>query len=149
MRRSAFFWLVAFLVMSHGVPAGRAADDVPLPDDIRFATPDVSVTPELSRFIGRWSGAWDTGLAHLLVVESVEPNGAARVVYAWGDFAAYRLTRGWTRTSGRISGNRLALEPFRNGANVDYEFRDDGTLRGLYSRGNAPSRSSMKRAAGS
>ncbi|MGE0717891.1 MAG: hypothetical protein AB7P02_20765 [Alphaproteobacteria bacterium] len=136
------------LVVALAAGSAARADDIPLPPDVNIVTPDATVPPVLSRFVGKYAGKWDTGLGGILVVESVDRTGAAAVVYAWSDFEVYRTKRGWLRTNGKIVGDRLILDRFTNGASVEYELRGDGSLRGMYSRGSgAPAGGSFARSA--
>jgi dienelactone hydrolase len=73
--------------------------------------------------------AWGGKLPHRLIVENVNPAGAAQIVYAIGGEKG-----SWLRRQGQISDRvlRVDLSP---GIQVQYSFLPDGTLWGIYSRG--------------
>lgn len=121
--------LAVFLLVS----SGYADSHIPLPDDLNISPPDENVPEHYARFSGTWNGGkWSGNLPHTLIVESIDAEGSVVAVYAWGDYAGWNITKGWSRHEGVISGNRLTLETFRNGANARYELVDDGTLLGRY-----------------
>jgi len=113
-------------------PGPAAAADVPLPDDIRIAEPGPAVPEAFRRFLGTWAGKWSDKLDTVVVVEKVEASGQATVVYAWGDYAPWKVTRDWARWKATITGGRMTLERFPNDAVASFVFRDDGNLGGTY-----------------
>lgn len=110
------------------------AADAPLPEDVKIVRPAEGVPDSLRRFSGAWKGKWAGEMDHVLVVEEVEASGKASVVYAWGDSSRWNITRGWTRTTATISGDKIDVERFRNGAEVSYQFEGPDTLSGEYWR---------------
>src|SRR5881409_1397288 len=76
---------------------------VPLPPDVAVTAPGGDVPPAIARFSGVWGpGAWDGELPHVLVVERVDADGNAAVVYAVGESAAWKVKAGATRVTDRI-----------------------------------------------
>jgi len=63
-------------------------------------------------FLGVWGDAkWDNKLCHTLVVESVDSDGNARVVYSHGAFDAWGIkTPGFIRSKAMISNSTLVLD---------------------------------------
>ena len=59
---------------------------VPLPADVSVTAPAADVPPAMARFSGVWAhGAWYGELPHVLIVERVDSDGRAAVVYAVGE----------------------------------------------------------------
>lgn len=120
-------------VLSYGLPDAVHAQipTIPLPSDVKVAPPPASVPANISRFAGAWArGAWDGVLPHVLVVETVDGTGRAKVVYAVGDSAEANVTRGYRRVTGRIVGDLLTLD-LSEGTSVLYHVAGD-SLRGTY-----------------
>jgi dienelactone hydrolase len=136
------FWLVILravsavcvaAVLTHGVSDAAHAQTptIPLPSDLKVDPPAAEVPANVSRFAGAWAqGAWDGVLPHVLVVETVDGTGRAQVVYALGDFAEAKVTRGFRRVTGRIVADLLTLD-LNEGASVVYHIAGD-SLRGTY-----------------
>ena len=136
------FWLVILrgvsavcvaVVLSHGLSDAAHAQTptIPLPSDLKVDPPAADVPANVSRFAGAWAhGAWDGVLPHVLVVETVDGTGRAQVVYALGDFAEAKVTRGFRRVTGRIVADLLTLD-LSEGASVVYHIAGD-SLRGTY-----------------
>ncbi len=78
-------------------------------------------------FAGKWGGKWDGVLASNLYVESIEPDGAVRGVYAWDTAPNFRPMRGAVRFKGRFKKGMLTW-----GDNTSFEFRarPDGKISG-------------------
>src|SRR3984893_11037344 len=81
-----FLALIAFMSVTRPLSAAdRLVAGVPLPGDAEVATVVEAAPAELRQWAGVWVGAWGGTLKHVLLVESVAEDGAARVVYAVGD----------------------------------------------------------------
>jgi dienelactone hydrolase len=125
------------------VPAAaddRLVDGVPLPSDAQLAT--ASPGSALQRqWSGVWVGAWGGTLKHILLVESVAEDGAARAVYAVGDRPG--APGRWLRLEGMASERSLKVQ----GANfsASYELSDSGGLKARFQLGDNVSRASMTR----
>ena len=93
--------LVVLAIVIHTVPsaafADRMVDGVPIPDDAKVVPPTAAMSESRQRFLGAWVGRWGGVLKHILVVESVQPDGSASVIYGWGDSPGLSITRGFTR----------------------------------------------------
>ncbi len=133
-------------VLAAATPAAvRASDDVPLPSRVTISAAPAGAPAEFGAYLGRWTGRWDGVLPSVLIVEEVDLEGRAVVIYAWGDDAAGRFRKGWTRVPGTIARSELALAPFPNGALLQFRLTPDGTLSGTYTLPNGVSRISMRR----
>jgi hypothetical protein len=90
----------------------RAGSIVPLPDKFDMETPATGVPPEIARFQGAWIGTWHDD-RHILVVERVQPDGHANVVFAKSDSALYAMNREWWRDQATIADGVLTMTGFR------------------------------------
>ncbi len=109
-----------------------AAAQVPLPPDLHITPPGSEVPAEVARFSGGWgNAAWGGVLPTALVVERVEADGAATVVYAIGASEQFGLPAQWVRVPGQVADGRLTLR-LRGGIAVDYALTGDGHLAGRY-----------------
>jgi len=106
--------LVVSAMVIHIVPsaafADRLVDGVPIPDDAKVVPPSAAVPESQQRFLGAWVGRWGGALKHILIVESVQPDGSASVIYGWGDSPGLSITRGFSRLGANLSGDTLAIE---------------------------------------
>src|SRR3954467_4223759 len=84
-------------------------DGVPVPDDIAIAAAPAGLSGPAGGFLGGWVGAWDDALKHILVVEEVRADGAARVVFAVGDNPAFGIAKAYRRLDATLSGDTLAI----------------------------------------
>ena len=80
----AFLALALLMLSAPAAADDRLVDGVPLPSDAHLATAS-PVTALQRQWSGVWVGAWGGVLKHILLVESVAEDGAARVVYAVGE----------------------------------------------------------------
>lgn len=66
--------------------------------------PNSTVPERYSRFLGIWEdGKWDGVVCTVIVVESIDADGTAVVVYAFGDFQPWNIPRpGYVRVQGQI-----------------------------------------------
>ena len=73
-------------VLAQVNPAGLDPESlVPLPTQLEIKPPAADVPSPIARFHGAWVGTWGDDLRHVLVVESVTPDGQAAVVFANAD----------------------------------------------------------------
>jgi hypothetical protein len=110
-------------------PAPRAAPDAPAADRV-FCTQPISArvvdrdnVPDKYRpFIGIWSDAsWTPQLCAALIVENVNPDGTATIVYAFGPMAGGRAAGGGVlHGTGIIRDGELR---FQNSDGSQYVFR--------------------------
>ncbi len=103
----------------------------PLPEDISLTAPGRNIATNMAVFGGAWQGVWGVSLPTALVVERINTNGEARVVYSWGDDAEMGIKAGWSRVTGQVSAGKLHLA-MENGATIDFTPRPGGKLSGLY-----------------
>ena len=54
-------------------------DGVPITDDGKVVPASAAVPESQQRFLGAWVGRWGGGLQHILIVESLQPDGSASV----------------------------------------------------------------------
>lgn len=114
-----------------------AAETVPLPAvyDVVKPNPDVSV--EHAKFSGKWSGSWDNGCALIIVVETIDNLGHARIVFAQGTWPVTLNHKGknpnhsfWTRLAANFIADKMSFQ--REGSSLLYEAyinEKDGTMR--------------------
>jgi dienelactone hydrolase len=89
--------IVVVLLLPGAAFADRTVDGVPIPDDVSIAA-DTAVGSDNGRnFLGAWIGRWGGILKHILIVESLQPDGTARVIYAVGDNPNANVKRAWLR----------------------------------------------------
>jgi dienelactone hydrolase len=137
--------LIFFGLLALSQPAGAAdliVDGVPLPSDAAVAagTPGSAV----QQWSGVWVGAWDGSLKHILLVESVSEDGAARVVYAIGENPYAGIQPRWLRLEGTASGRTLKV--MSKGFSATYEMAEDGSLKARFERGAIVSIATMAKA---
>jgi dienelactone hydrolase len=139
--------LLTFIALGLLMLAGPAAaddrlvDGVPLPSDAHVATASPGTALQ-RQWSGVWVGAWGGTLKHILLVESVAEDGAARVVYAVGERPGAQGR--WLRLAGMASERSLKVQ----GANfsASYELSDSGRLKARFQFGDNVSHASMTRA---
>lgn len=85
---------------------------VPLPPGFDMEQPAADVPPDIARFQGAWIGTWHDD-RHILVVERVQADGRAFVVFAQSDSAFYGMNREWWRDEAKIVGGVLVMTGFR------------------------------------
>ena len=134
--------LLALLTLSQ--PASAAdlvVDGVPLPADASVAAS--APGNAFQQWRGVWVGMWGGSLKHVLLVESVAEDGAARVVYAVGGNPYAGIEPRWLRLEGMASGRTLKVTG--TGFSATYEMADDGALKARFERGDSMSRAAMTR----
>ena len=128
------------LVSSRQAAAAKECHrETPLPPDVRLMAPDPEVPEALARFAGVWNGASERPrrgdpLCHTLVVEAVEANGDARVLYSYSSSDYWNIPLpGFLRATGRIVNGVLRLRvPFLGRyPRVAYWWADE-TLEGTF-----------------
>ena len=122
-----------------------AHEVVPLPSDATVTPPTSDVPAGIAAFSGTWSGHWNgSELPHVLVVQRIEPSGAARIVYAYSAYAPWNISRpNASRHVAKIEGGKLKAT-LSNGAEVTY-WLDGPTLKGEYLRGSQITPITMQR----
>ena len=126
------FLLLAVLTLSRAAGAADLlVDGVPLPSDATVAA--TTQGSAFQQWGGVWVGAWGGSLKHLLLVESISEDGAARVVYAVGDNPRAGIQRRWLRLEGMASGRMLKVTG--EGFFATYEMTETGALKACFERG--------------
>jgi dienelactone hydrolase len=100
---------------------------VQLPDVLEWTVPSADVPPAFKAYHGAWGGRWDDGIAHVLVVERIDRDGAASVVYAWGDSVDGDSIAGWQRIASQITPDGLTVQR-PGGAPFVYRVLGDGQI---------------------
>ena len=93
---------------------------------------------------GVWVGVWLGSPKHILLVESVDADGAARVVYAIGDNPRAGRQRRWLRLEGVATARTLKVAG--EGFSATYEMAADGSLKARFEAGDIAINASMTRA---
>jgi dienelactone hydrolase len=122
-------------VLAQVNPAGLDPESlVPLPTQLEIKPPAADVPSPIARFHGAWVGTWGDDLRHVLVVESVTPDGQAAVVFADADSSSSSVWANWQRIEATIgeSGLRLSL----GYAEVSYEMDGPDHVVGTFTRKN-------------
>jgi dienelactone hydrolase len=129
------------LVAKSASVADLLVDGVLLPGDAKVAAAAATDGADVRQWVGVWVGAWGGTLKHVLLVESVTADGAARVVYAIGDNPRLNIHRAWSRHDATVSGRRLTISEASFSAIYDLDNQDG--LIATYRRGNAVSHAVM------
>jgi dienelactone hydrolase len=137
----AFIALGLIMLAAPAAADDRLVDGVPLPSDAAPAAA-APVTVLQRQWSGVWVGAWGGALKHILLVESVAEDGAARVVYAVGDGPG--IQRRWLRLDGIASERSLKVQG--RSFSATYEPTGSGGLKAHFKLGDNVSRASMTRA---
>jgi dienelactone hydrolase len=143
LRKLQPFVLLVFLTFSQAVNADDLfVDGVPLPSDAAV----VATTPgsAFKQWSGVWVGVWGGSPKHVLLVESVNEDGVAHVVYAVGENPIAGIQRNWLRLEGIVSGRTLKVT--HNGFSATYEMAEDGSLKARFERGDIVSSATMAKA---
>ena len=130
--------VVRIVVLGINVLALRTSlAQAPLPSDISLISPSPTIAHNIAAFSGAWRGAWGGSFPTALVVEQINQDGTARVIYSWGDELTSGIKAGWIRLTGKISSGKLHfLTPHE--AAVDFEFERNGNLSGQYKFRDTP-----------
>src|SRR5262249_25946771 len=89
--------------------ADRLVDCVQIPTEAKSVPPPAALRENQQRFLGAWVGRWGGLLKHILIVESLQPDGSASVIYGWGDNPSLNITRGFNRLGASLSGDTLTV----------------------------------------
>lgn len=99
--------------------------------EYKVQAPGAQVPANLQGFSGVWTGKWDSGLCSALVVEGIEPDGTARLLYVNGSMGGqYPVKAGNRRFSGKIAGNKLTAAGSL--VTIEYTLRSPGELSATY-----------------
>jgi dienelactone hydrolase len=114
---------------------GVAWSQVPLPADLSIQPPGTGVSAADAAFLGAWgNGAWYGWIPTALVVERIDGDGTAKVIYARGTTEQPKVAAHWLRLTGRIEDHCLTIHlPDPNssaGFLVQYRIMAPGRLEG-------------------
>lgn len=133
-----------YVLFASVVYASAESCETPLPNDVNVRTPTADVPEKYAVFSGRWGpGKWDGELCHVLVVETIDSEGEAEVIYSWGISKKWNIKRGWRRNIGRIVGSKLKMK-LSEEIRVNY-WLDGDMLYGRYYRGENVSNVALTR----
>ncbi len=121
------FVLSAGLWRGDAHAADHVIDGVPLPEDV------APLAEGASGFAGTWIGLWDGRLKTILVVEAIDPQGKAKVVYAVADNPG-RFKAAWVRYDGAVKGDVLTM--FGRRSNIRFARSGSGRLRAVFGDGH-------------
>jgi pimeloyl-ACP methyl ester carboxylesterase len=136
-------FIVSLLIASFAARAADLlADDVPIPADAQIASVPPE-TPETAKvFSGAWVGSWGGRLHHVLIVENIDRDGVARVLYAVGDNPDAGIIHQWRRYQGTVQGDTLTIASVFT---ATYKFMPSDKLSATFRRGNAVVRAMLSR----
>lgn len=123
--------------------ADFVVDGVPLPADASMASAPQSATDLQQRWSGAWVGAWNGALKHILLVERIDADGSAGIVYAEADNLHTGIRARWWRLAAVVSRNTLAVTG--PSFTATYDMDDDEGLNGLFRSGDRMARAAMSR----
>jgi len=136
--------LFVLAMVIHIVPSAAfddgLIDGVPIPDDAMVVPPSAAVPESQQRFLGAWVGRWGGALKHILIVESVQPDGSASVIYGWGDSPGLSITRGFIRLGANISGDTLTIA---SSFTATYKLTSATSATASYRRGESRAQADM------
>jgi dienelactone hydrolase len=101
--------ITVVLLLPSAALADRLIDGVPIPDDISIAPVSAPTSDSGQGFVGAWVGRWGGSLKHVLIVESVQHDGTARVIYAVGDNPNATIKRNWIRPPATVRDDTLTI----------------------------------------
>jgi putative ABC transport system substrate-binding protein len=137
-------WLFVLAMATHIVPtsafADRLVDGVPIPNDAKVVPPSAAVPQNQQRFLGAWVGRWGGLLKHILIVESLQPDGSASVIYGWGDNPSLNITRGFSRPGANLSGDTLTI---KSSFTATYKLTSATSATASYQRGESRAQADM------
>jgi hypothetical protein len=116
------------------------ADDVPIPADTRIVSAPPEAPEAAKQFLGAWVGSWGGLLHQVLIVESVDSNGVASVVYAVGDNPGAGVVRQWKRYEATLLGDVLTITA---ASTITYRFTSFDKLSATFHRGSANARAML------
>ena len=142
------WWIRICLIVSVLIApfAARAADlladDVPIPADAQIASVSPEAPETAKLFSGAWVGSWGGRLHHVLIVESIDRDGVARVLYAVGDNPDAGIIHQWRRYQATVQGDTLTIASVFT---ATYKLMHSDKLSATFRRGNAVARAMLSR----
>jgi hypothetical protein len=129
MRRSllAFTCLILSAAPARGQAPPNAAETQPgrvfCEQSVSYRVADPAIVPEpYRRFLGAWSdAAWDANTCAALIVDNVDPDGTASIIYIYGPLGSgARIAGGTLHGTGIIRDDELR---FQNSDDTQFAFR--------------------------
>jgi hypothetical protein len=125
------FALSGLILLTAGSAAAQAPPSVVEPQSGRifceqsvgYRVADAATVPEpYRRFLGAWSdAAWNTGTCAALIVDNVDPDGTASIIYVFGPLgSSARVPGGILHGTGVIRDGELR---FQNSDGTQFAFR--------------------------
>jgi len=113
---------VALFFSTTAVATDRSIEGVPLPTDAAPLPTGESTSP----FAGVWFGRWGGWRKTILVVEAINNDGTARVVYSIAENPRSRQKPAWFRLDATIAGEKMTVLGDR--FSLTYELSSTGRL---------------------
>jgi dienelactone hydrolase len=139
--------LVVLALVIHIVPGAAFADwlidSARIPDDATVMPPSAAVPESQQRFLGAWVGRWAGAVKHILIVERVQPDGSATVIYAYGTYPGLSFAPGFRRLGAKISGDTLTIE---DAFTATYKLTSATSATASYRRGERSYQADMVKA---
>jgi len=136
--------LVVLAMVTCIVPSAAFADwlidSALIPDDATVVLPSAAVPESHQQFLGAWVGRWSGAVKHILILESVQPDGSARVIYAFGVYPGLSFTPGFRRLGAKVSGDTLTIEGLFT---ATYELTSATSATASYRRGESRHQADM------
>jgi len=130
--------LVVLAMIIHIVPNAAFADwlidSALIPGDAKVVPPSAAVAESQQRFSGAWVGRWRDAVKHILIVESVQADGSASVIYAYGTYPGLSVRPGFRRLGAKISGDVLTIE---DSFTATYKLTSATSATASYQRGTS------------
>jgi len=140
-------WLVVLAMVIHIAPSAAFADwlidSALIPDDARVVSPYAAMPESHQQFLGAWVGRWSGAVSHILIVESVQPDGSARVIYAYGVYPGLSFTPGFRRLGAKVNGDTLTIE---DSFTATYRLTSATSATASYRRGESRHQADMVKA---
>jgi hypothetical protein len=112
-----------------------------LPNDVKVVTPGSNVSKDFKSFSGKWSGVADGILDNMLVVEKINNDMEADVVYSWGVAYQWGVGQpGWQRYKAKFQNKTLTIIDEKQKVKITYTLNPDNTLISTYERPGSISR---------
>ncbi|WP_420408608.1 dienelactone hydrolase family protein [Hoeflea sp.] len=131
-RRQAAIIVAMAIILFQAVPAMSAPAEIEV-DGLLLPADTKVEAGSASPFAGAWVGRWDGVLKTILVVESIDAEGVASVIYSVAANPQRGFDRAWFRLAGRVEGSRMLVEG--RGFSLALKFSKTGRLRAVFGDG--------------
>jgi hypothetical protein len=116
-------WAAAAWAQAPPTTGGPQPGRVLCDQSVTYRIADPATIPEPYRgFLGAWSdAAWDANTCAALIVENIDPDGTAAIIYAYGPLgSSARVTGGTLHGTGSVRDGELR---FQNSDGTQFAFR--------------------------